>query len=62
MNTSAEFLTFSECYRLAKLGTRDPATRYRLETFERSFALLAKGAQLLAREDAAREAIEKQGE
>ena len=42
MKTPAEYLALSKRYRVAKLGTRDPATREQLETFERSYFLLAK--------------------
>ena len=62
MTTSAEYLELSERYRIAKLNTRDPATRYQLETFERSYFLLAKSAMVLARSNAIREALEHKKE
>jgi hypothetical protein len=58
MKTPAEYLALSKRYRVAKLGTRDPATREQLETFERSYFLLAKSAQVLTRSNAMREALE----
>ena len=60
MKTSAEYLALSELYRLAKLGAREAATRDQFETFERSYFLLAKGVQLVARSNAVREALERQ--
>jgi len=62
MTTSAEYLELSERYRIAKLRTRDAATRCRLETFERSYFLLAKSAMVLARSNAIREALEHKKE
>lgn len=61
MRTSAEYLALSELYRIAKLSTRNAATRHQLETFERSYFLLAKGAMVLARSSAIQEALEKRG-
>ena len=62
MSTSAEYLELSERYRIAKLSTRDAETRCQLETFERSYFLLAKSAQVLARSRAIREALERKTE
>jgi hypothetical protein len=60
MRTAVEYLALSERYRIAKLGTRDVATRDQLEIFERSYFLLAQSAQLLARSNALKGALEKQ--
>ena len=62
MSTPAEYLELSERYRIAKLNTRDAATRYQLETFERSYFLLAKSAMVLARSNAIPEALERKKE
>jgi hypothetical protein len=59
MTTSAEYLELSERYRIAKLGTRDTATRHQLETFERSYFVLAKSVQVLARSKAMQEVLER---
>jgi len=59
MRTSAEYLALSERYRIARLSTRDVATRDQLETFERSYFLLAKSALVLARSKAMQEAKER---
>jgi len=61
MKTSVEYLALSKRYRTARLGTRDAVARHQLEALERSYFLLAEGTQLLARSNAVREAIEKQG-
>jgi len=55
MRTSAEYLALSEKYRIAKLSTRDADTHHWLETFERSYFLLAKSALVLARSKASAE-------
>ena len=60
--TAAEYLTISERYRIAKLNTHDVATRDQLEIFERSYFLLAKSAQLLARSNALKKALKQQDE
>ena len=62
MSTSAAYLELSERYRIAKLSTRDAARRYQLEVFERSYFLLAKSAQVLARSSSIREALERKKE
>ena len=59
MKTSSEYLALSERFRLARLGTHDATMRDQLETFERSYFLLAKSAQLVARSNAMREALGK---
>lgn len=59
MRTSAEYLALSERYRIAKFSTRDAATRDQLETFERSYFLLAKSALVLLRSEAMQEALER---
>jgi hypothetical protein len=59
MMTSAEYLALSERYRLAKLNTRDPVARDQLETFERSYLVLARSLHVLARSNAVKEAFEK---
>jgi len=60
MRTAVEYLPLSERYRIAKLSTHDVATQDQLEIFERSYFLLAQSAQLLARSNARKEALEKQ--
>jgi hypothetical protein len=62
MSASAKYLELSERYRIAKLSTRDAAMRDQLEIFERSYFLLAKSAQVLARPNAIREALERKKE
>lgn len=61
MKSSAEYLALSERYRIAKLTTQDAATRDQLEVFERSYFLLARSAQVLARSTVVQEALERQG-
>jgi hypothetical protein len=59
MKTAAEYLTLAERYRLAKLDARDPATRDQLEVFERSYSILARSAQTLARSIAVQDALKR---
>jgi hypothetical protein len=54
MKTSAQYLALSQRYRIAKLSTRDAAARDQLEIFERSYFILSKSAQVLARSKAFR--------
>jgi hypothetical protein len=60
MRTAEEYLALSERYRIAKLRTRDVATRDQLEMFECSYFLLAQSTQLLAGSNALKGALEKQ--
>jgi hypothetical protein len=62
MRTAVEYLTLSERYRIAKLGTHDVATKDQLEIFERSYFLLAQSAQVLARSNALKKALERRDE
>jgi hypothetical protein len=59
MRTSAEYLALSERYRLARLNAKDAATRGQLEAFERSYSVLARSTQVLARSIAVQEALER---
>lgn len=59
MKTSAEYLALSERYRVAKLDARDATARDQLEVFERSYSILARSAQTLARSIAVQETLEK---
>ena len=62
MKTAVEYLTLSERYRIAKLSTPDLATRDQLEIFDRSYFLLAQSAQVLARSNVLKKALEQQDE
>ena len=62
MRTAVEYLTLSERYRIAKLSTHDAATQAQLEIFERSYFLLAQSAQVLARSNALKKALEQRDE
>ena len=57
-----EYLALSERFRIAKLSTHDAAMQDQLEIFERSYFLLAQSAQVLARSNALKKALERRDE
>lgn len=59
MPTSEEYLELSARFGRAKLETQDAATRHQLETFKRSYSLLARSEQVLARSRAIQNALER---
>lgn len=57
MKTPEEYLELAEHYRKLKLDAKDRADRYLLETFERSYNLLAQSGLVLSQSRRAQKAL-----
>ena len=59
MKTAEEYIALAEHCRAAKLGTTNATARNQLETFERSYFVLAESTKLLGRSIVLQQALQK---